>query len=158
MRRATLTILLSLWFPILALGQASQESWDNLKELRPGQEIQVVDPHMKTLNGAFVSSSHDALTLRVGNDEVSVPRPDVTRVSVRHTSKRLRNTLIGMGIGAAGGLGAGFKLMERETGYAGAVVGTAAFFAAVGAGVGAVIPARTRTIYRASQGPAQARR
>jgi len=53
-----------------------------------------------------------------------------------------------LGIGAAGGVAAGVGLMERETGYAGAVAGTTVLFAAVGAGVGAAFPG-SRTIYRA---------
>jgi len=35
------------------LAESSQNNWDNLKQLRPGQKIEVVDSSMKTLRGAF---------------------------------------------------------------------------------------------------------
>jgi hypothetical protein len=134
----------------MALGQARHDSWDNLKELRPGQKIQVVDVQMKTLNGQFVSFSEDAITLRIRSDEVSVPRPDVVRVSVRDTSHRTRNMLLGAGIagGAALALGIPIAVINSNEGSS-----CAACFAAIGAGFGGgaalgAIPG-SRTIYRA---------
>jgi hypothetical protein len=133
----------------LALGQASQESWDNLKQLRTGQKIQVVDIHMKTLNGAFLSFSAEALGLRVAKGEVSVSRPDVVRVSVRDTSKRMRNMLLGAGIagGVALAVGIPIAVTNSNEGNTCAVcfAGIAAGFGG-GAALGA-IPG-SRTIYR----------
>ena len=151
MRQARWVVLFLFTFPFTALGQALQDSWHNLEQLQRGQRIQVVDVHMKTLNGEFVRLSQDTFTLRVKKGEVTIGRLDVIRVSTRDTSKRLRNTLIGLGIGSAGGLALGFGIMERETGFAGAVAGTAVFFGGVGAGVGALIPPRTQTIFRAKR-------
>jgi len=154
MRRLMHTLLLMSFLavaPPLALPQGTQDSWRNLSQLRVGQKIQVVDMNLRSLKGVFVSYSEEAISLRTDKGEVGVRRDDVFRVALREGSKRTRNTLIGMGIGAAGGLAAGFGLMERETGYAGAVAGTVALFAGIGAGIGAAFPAGTQAIYRAPQ-------
>ena len=148
MKKTAMLLLLCVVPLGLRARDAGHDSWENLKQLQPGQRIEVVDMKLKSVKGTFVSFSAEAISLRVMSDEVSVKRPDVMRVSLRENSKRTRNLLIGLGIGAAGGLAAGVGLMERETGYAGAVAGTTVLFAAVGAGVGAAFPG-SRTIYRA---------
>jgi hypothetical protein len=148
MTRVTLGILLALLACVGAWAQGPADSWDNLKQLRVGQKIEVVEVNLKSLKGTFTSFSEEAISLRTDGGEVGVRRDDVFRVTLREGSKRLRNTLIGMGIGAAGGVAAGVGLMERETGYAGAVAGTVALFAGIGAGIGAAFPG-SRTIYRA---------
>ena len=147
MQRITWAMFLLVLLPGLGLAQTGQASWDNLSQLRAGQKIEVVDMKLKSLKGTFVSFSEEAISLRVKESEVAVPRPDVLRVSLRENSKRTRNLLIGLGIGAAGGLAAGVGLMEREPGYAGAVAGTAVLGAVVGAGLGAPFPGY-QTIYR----------
>ena len=147
MRRIIGSVLVMLLLPLLASAQDARNSWNNLKQLRAGQEIEVVDMKLKSLKGTFTSFSEEAISLRSDGGEVGVRRDDVFRVTLREGSKRLRNTLIGMGIGAAGGVAAGVGLMERETGYAGAVAGTTVLFAVVGAGLGAPFPGY-QTIYR----------
>jgi hypothetical protein len=78
--------------------QNSKGNWDNLRQLRPGQKIEVVDSSMKTLKGTFVSVSDEAISLQAGKNEQSVERAKVVRVSVRDTSHRTRNMLLGSGI------------------------------------------------------------
>jgi len=53
---------------------------------------------MKSHRGPFVSISEEAITLQVGKSEESVLRANVVRVSVRDTSHRKRNMLLGSGI------------------------------------------------------------
>ena len=148
-------MLLLVLGPRFGVAQSSQNDWDNLKELRPGQRIQVVDVHMKTLNGAFVSFSDEAMTLRVGKGEVSVPRTDVTRVSLR--AHRTRNMLLGSGILGGAALAVGIPLAvinSNEGNSCGAcVAGIAAGFGG-GAALGA-LPGN-RTIYRANAVPGRA--
>ena len=98
MKRVIETLLLLLLVPGFSLAQSSQNNWDNLKQLRPGQKIEVVDSSMKTLKGAFVSFSDEAISLQAGKGEESVVRANVARVSVRDTSHRKRNMLLGSGI------------------------------------------------------------
>jgi hypothetical protein len=158
MAKAILGIVLPLLACVGGWAQGPVDSWDNLKELRVAQKIEVVDMNLKSVKGTFVRQSAEAITLRTDNAEVAIARGDVLRVSSREGSKRMRNALIGVGVGTAAGLAAGFGLMERETGYAGAVAGTAVLGAGVGAGVGAVLPVGTRTIYRAPQRRPEAQR
>jgi hypothetical protein len=131
--------------------------WNNLQQLRAGQRIEVVDTNLKKYKGTFLSFSEEAISLRVGKDEVGVQREDVFRVSLRGKSKRLRNALIGMAIGAGAGVAAaeisirasepGF-FSERDFWQVPYVVLVSAGIA-VGAGVGAAFPPGYQTIYRA---------
>ena len=131
--------------------------WNNLQQLRVGDKVEVVRTDLSKHKGTFLSFSDEAISLRVKKEEVGVQREDVFRVSLREKSKRLRNALIGMAIGA--GAGAALAAAEnsaqandpgpgpdlRSIAYAVLVpVG-----GAVGAGVGAAFPPGYQTIYRA---------
>ncbi len=156
MRRALSAILPLLLFPIVTTAQTAEGSWENLNQLRVGQKIEVVDTNLKKLKGTFLSFSDEAISLRVKKEEVAVQREDVFRVSLREKSKRLRNVLIGMAIGAGAGVAAAeifvrtdqpiarFRGEYRSIAYVVLVpVGLG-----VGAAVGAAIPGY-QTIYRA---------
>jgi hypothetical protein len=149
MRRVIETLLLLLMMPGFGWTQSSQNNWDNLKQLRPGQKIEVVDSSMKTLKGTFVSVSEEAISLRAGKSEKSVLRANVARVGVRDTSHRRRNMLLGAGI--AGGLalisaGLGLAYSSNE----GKVCGYCVVAIVAGFGGGAALGAfpGSRTIYR----------
>lgn len=160
MRRLIWGLILSFLLPGLGFGQTAQDSWDNLKQLQPGQKIEVVDMNLKSFKGTFVDVSGEAVTLRVKNDKVSVERENVLRVGDREHSKRLRNALLGGAIGAGVGLAAN-ELAARKaqpiSEYRGEyrAIGAAILVpigAGVGAGAGAGIPSY-QTIYRARKKP-----
>jgi len=156
MKIATSVLVFLLVAPLFVLGQSAQDSWDNLKQLRSGQKIQVVDSSMKTLKGDFVSVSDEGIALRAGKKEQTVPRDKVIRVSVRDTSHRTRNMLIGMGAGAGAGLAAGYGIDEgvRHVSGEGGSYLYMPILAAAGAGLGALVggvPAGWRTIYRVTK-------
>ena len=141
----------------LAQAQDPQQSWNNLRILRVGERIQVVEQNLRSHAGAFLSFSEETITFQSGNVPVMVQRRDVFRVSAPRRSKRLRNTLVGLGIGAGFGFVLGMADCERATDMNckasdRAVVGAAVALAygGIGAGVGALIPQRT-TIYRAER-------
>ena len=98
MRRINHALLLLLFVPVSGVSQSSQHDWENLKELHPGQKIEVIDNGMKSFRGPFVSVSGEAITLQVGKNQESIERANVVRVSVRDTSHRTRNMLLGAGI------------------------------------------------------------
>ncbi|MCH8947858.1 MAG: hypothetical protein IH789_09570 [Acidobacteria bacterium] len=121
-----------------------------------GQKIEVVDTNLKKLKGTFLSFSEEAISLRVKKQEVAVQREDVFRVSLRKKSKRLRNVLIGLAIGA----GAGAALAAADSARASdpglgpdlrfiAYAILVPVGGAVGAGIGAAFPPGYQTIYRA---------
>ena len=98
MRKAILVLVFLLLVPAFALAQSAKDSWGNLKQLRAGQKIEVVDTSMKSLRGPLVSVSEEAITLRVGKSQECIERAKVVRVSVRDNSHRARNMLLGSGI------------------------------------------------------------
>ncbi len=153
MKRVIETLLILLLVPGFGWAKSAQNNWDDLKQLTPGQKIEVVDSKMKTLKGTFVSVSDEAISLQVGKSEESVTRANVVRVSVRDTSHRTRNMLLLAGVGAGAGLGAGFGIDEgvRHVSGEGGSYLFAPVLAATGAGLGALaggLPAGSRTIYR----------
>ena len=93
MRRITHTLVLLLFVPVFSPAQSPRNNWENLKELRPGQRIEVIDKSMKSFGGHFVSVSEEAITLKVGKTEESIERAKVVRVSVRDTSHRAYKTI-----------------------------------------------------------------
>ncbi len=173
MRKPLLGLVILFLAPALASSQAGnapdglwaaqpqaatdETGWSNLQQLRVGQKIEVVDTNLKKHKGTFLSFSEEAISLRVGKDEVGVQRRNVLRVSLREKSKRLRNALIGLAIGAGAGVAAAeifartdqpiarFRGEYRSIAYVVLVpVGIG-----VGAGIGAAFPPGYQTIYRA---------
>jgi hypothetical protein len=130
---------------------AQSAGWPAVAALTPGTEIRVdtAARKMRGVQGLLRSVSDDALIFtpskKGSQGEVTIPRQDVTRLSVKKQSHRTRNTLIGAGIGGAAGLGIG--LASRCDGKFvcpvsdGAITGGgAAAGAVVGAIIGALMP------------------
>lgn len=144
-------IFFAVFFPLLAAGQASQDSWDSLKQLQVGQKIEVVDMSLRSVKGSFTGVSDAAISIHTGGTEVSLERAKVLRVSARG-GKRGRNALIGLAIGAAAGaaIGAaqGRKTLSLSKGQEVAL--DILICGGIGAGVGAAFPG-SRTIYRAEK-------
>jgi len=152
MKRVTETLLLLLMVPGFGLAQSSQNNWDNLKQLRPGQKTEVVDSSMKSLRGPFVSVSEEAITLQVGKSQESIERAKVVRVSVRDTSHRTRNMLLGSGI--LGGIAlAAAAVPLGASSNEGNSCGVCVVAIAAGFGGGAAFGAipGSRTVYRAKK-------
>ena len=91
---------LALAFPACASGQ----SWDSVRSLRSGEQIRIVDTDGTEHKGTVASVSADAISLTAHDHEESIERARVRKVKVRSGSRRLRNTLIGVGVGLAVGL------------------------------------------------------
>jgi hypothetical protein len=143
-----------LLVPAFALAQSAKDSWDNLKQLASGQQIQIVLNDAKSYSGQFQSVSDDGIVLRLGKDSQTFKRQSVLRVSTKGASHRARNALIGAGVGAGVGA-AGFGACNyREVipcGGTGAASG-AVILAPVGAVVGVVMPTGGwHDIYRATK-------
>jgi hypothetical protein len=133
-----------------APAQDAEQSWDNLQALRAGERVQVVDQTLRSREGAFVRASADAIIVRVGQNEETIPRVDVLRVTSRERSKRGRNVLIGLAIGAGVGAGVGLGVLAATGGsdFPGEVLGpSVGVGAAAGAGLGAALPGHA-TLYR----------
>jgi hypothetical protein len=154
MNRVIVFSLGVLMLGIPAAAPAQEESWGNLRGLRAGEKIQVVEQNLKSQDGTFVGVSDEAITFRMIQDEVSVQRADVLRVSSREGMGRGKHTLIGLAIGAGGGLAVGLGLGSLFT-ESNEGLKNGAFLPAfvglgtgIGAGIGAALPASRPIIYR----------
>jgi hypothetical protein len=153
----SLLLVATIFSISLSAQEPGEHSWGNLQQLRVGQKIEVVDTNLKKYKGTFLSFSEEAISLRVKKQEVGVQRPNVLRVSLRGKSKRLRNALIGMAIGAGAGVAlaaAGNSAQANDPGLGPDLRALAYAIlvpvgGAVGAGIGAAVPPGYQTIYRA---------
>jgi hypothetical protein len=150
--RKILFLILTLAMPCTLFAQTDLASWANLSALQPGHKIEVLDTTSKKHSGTFVNVSDAAITLKEGGGEKSIAKQDVRSVKMTDGKRRLRHTLIGLGIGA--GAGAAITAAGWENnGFlggkgAGAAVG-AIIGGVTGTVVGALLPANS-TVYRVS--------
>ncbi len=145
LRACAILALLACGVPVRA------QSWDALRELRPGDQVKILDAAGNENKGAFAAFANDSVSVRSGRGSVvAVERARVHRVQVRSRSRRVRNALIGAAIGVAVGVAVDQTLgayLRNETGESGRAVTYIAPIALFGA-VAAAMPAY-RTIYRA---------
>ena len=158
--RFCLVLVFVLALPAALCAQKQQGSWSDLRGLKVGQGIEVIEASMKRHGGQFVSVSDDVLTLQEKGSDVSVKREDIVRVSTASGARRGEHAVIGLVVGGLVGAAIG-AASGSSTGFLGgssrgltALVGIA-IGAPSGAAVGATIPAHA-TIYRAA--PAAAAR
>jgi hypothetical protein len=143
--RTRLIILLFLGLPAALRAQKQQGSWSDLRGLKVGQGLEVIESSMKHHGGEFVSVSDDVLTLQEKGSDVSVKREDIVRVSTASGARRGEHAAIGLVVGAAGGAGIGAAAGSGSKGWGGLSEGVGALVgiaigATSGAIVGAVIP------------------
>ncbi len=128
-------------FSGLMCGQPAHD-WANLGHtpaISAGAEIQVRTTGNKRYRGQFKAADEDALVMIVANDEQRLPHATVSRVSVKKPGHRLRNLLMGLGIGAAAGLSLGAIADARCTGKC--IEGTTPLGKEVGTPLGLLIGA-----------------
>ena len=152
--RFSLVLVFVLALPAALCAQKQQGSWSDLRGLRVGQGIVVIESSMKHHDGEFISVTDEALTLQENGSDVSVKREDVVRVSTASGARRGEHAVIGLVVGGLAGAGIGAAAGSRSRGWVGLSEGVGALVgvaigATSGAIVGAVIPAHT-TIYRAA--------
>src|SRR5262245_11514979 len=153
--RAALVLCLALCVSDVAVGQTPESSWENLRQLTAGQNIQVVDIKLKSTKGKFVAFSEQTISLRRGQNELLFQRSDVLRVNAGGGG-RLKNALVGGTVGLLIGVLGGAVLdalddVDRTDPGSnnGKLAGTAVGLG-IGAGVGAIFPGY-HTIYRSQR-------
>ena len=151
------SLLLATMAAALAAGAAAQpakpiEQWANLNRLESGSEIRVVLAGGKTLRGFLQSVSPDSLAINATTSQEALSRQEIKVVSLKRPGHRGRNTLIGLAIGAGGGLATGAVIDHGDHGWF-ANFGKAVFTpigAIIGTVVGVAIPTGGwRVVYRA---------
>ncbi len=96
-------LLIALASVGLMLAAPVSRTWEDLGKLDSGALIEVVTSD-RAQQGEFISSSTESLTIRTNGGEQRFLRTEVMRVVSRRQSRRIRNALIGVGVGAAIGL------------------------------------------------------
>ena len=134
-------IMLIVAVALCAAKDGSGFSWENLSSLRTGDTIRV-DNGKQKVSGQLVAVTAEQITVQARDGETRFARSDVRRVHTRSASHRLRNTLIGLGVGAAVGAvlyGTIGQLFRNEGATTGGFLGLPM---AAGTAVGAALPAR----------------
>jgi hypothetical protein len=96
-------LLIALTSVGTVLAAPVSKTWESLSQIKPGTPIEVVT-NDRAEKGEFVSTSTESLTINTRGGEQRFLRPEVVRVVSRRQSRRMRNLLIGVGVGAAIGL------------------------------------------------------
>ena len=138
MKRTIRTLSLLLLVPGFSLAQSSQNNWDNLRELTPGQQVRIVLNDAKSYEGKFQGLSDDAIVVRLKTEDQTFERQNVLRVSRKRRPHRGRNALIGAGAGVVTLLtydATGCQDCNQAT-----KIGDTAVGALLGAAVGALVP------------------
>ena len=156
--RLCLVLVFVLGLPGALCAQKQQGSWSDLRGLRVGQGIIVIESSMEHHDGEFISVTDEVLTVQEKGSDVSVKREDVVRVLTASGARRGEHAVIGLVVGGLVGAGIGAAAGSRSKGWVGLAEGVGALVgvtigATGGAIVGAVIPAHT-TIYRAAHAAA----
>jgi hypothetical protein len=146
-------VLLALLSISVSDAKPPEESWDDLRQLRPGEAIEVLDARMKSHRGTFATYTQDTIVVHQNNTEQTFRREEVASVKRRSESRRGRNALVGLAIGAAGGLALG-AIRGKTYHEDGETPVFIAVWTPIGAGIGAVTGAALPTgggvtIYRA---------
>ena len=134
---ATLLVCLA---PALAEKQ-SVAAWPQAGTVAAGATVRV-DTAESRRTGTLESITDDSIRLRSKGQPLTIARAEVRRLYTQSGSRRLRNLLIGTGVGVAAGAvlyGTLGELFRNETGDA---PGLLFLPIAIGAGVGAAMPAR----------------
>ncbi|HEY1338485.1 MAG TPA: hypothetical protein VGF59_13300, partial [Bryobacteraceae bacterium] len=84
-------------------GAADRGSWDVVGSLPAGATIRVTDKADMQQKGTFVSAAADAIVLTTKSGQVRVDRINVRKIEAK-PGHRVRNALIGAGIGLAVGV------------------------------------------------------
>jgi hypothetical protein len=141
-------------FTVSATAQPAKPiaQWANLNPLENGSEIRVVLAGGRTVRGFLQSVGPDSLTINAATSQEALSRHDIKLVSLKRPGHRGRNTLIGLAIGAAGGLATGAAIDHgRDAWFPN--FGKAVFTpigAIIGTVVGVAIPTGGwRVVYRA---------
>ena len=155
MRYLVLTVLALALVPAASSPQGRKDNWENLKQLQPGHKIRVVDTDLKSWDGSLVSVSDEAIAIREKRkqQEITVERAKVFRVTDLQRSRRGRNALIGLLIGGAIGVPIGAAKSSDVPPSVGALI-MFGWLGGAGAAVGALVPCHP-TIYRLQRGPAK---
>jgi hypothetical protein len=97
--------------------QAQTGSWANLSQLAPGTETRVTLSGGRTLRGSVQTVTSDSLAINAAKSQEKLSRTEIKKVETKRPGHRGRNALIGLGIGAGGGLAIGAGIDSGDHGW-----------------------------------------
>ena len=143
MKSALVVLIVTLAAPSQSIAQQSDNAgWLQVRQLTVGDSVRVVlGDGMR--EGVFQIADDESITLTLTGNNQSVRRDSIRRLLVARGSHRKRNVLLGFAIGGVTG-GLVVALRCRGDGPGCNEVAPAYFYplAGVGAGIGALLPAR----------------
>ena len=151
-----LAFLIALLTPISAFAAGDRTSWQNLSGVSSGQPLKVRRSNGATVTGNFSSVSADSLHLLVNQQDMTIPRGEVSQVQ-RQSSGRHKAMWLGLAIGGGAGAGIGAGVAEGVSNTSGgdfanlkpAIIGVvAAAGALAGLAIGSVLDGRRNAIYK----------
>jgi hypothetical protein len=119
-----------------ATAQTLESKWDTLKMLTPGTEVRVASANAKPIQGSLESVTDNDLVLRQAGGQTSLGRAQILSVSVKGKDHRLRNAMIGLGVGTAAGLSIGYGIGHAQANHCSNKGG---WFCGLDEGVGTVV-------------------
>ena len=132
-------------FPQSSALPHKKADWNKVTSLARAAEVRVELSDSRLVSGGVLSVTEDSLAVNSASGQETFTRRQVLRVSVRKPSRRGRNMLIGLAMGAGAGVGLGAAAVSQQNcsifcdnRIDAAAVGISTF---VGAGIGAVIAA-----------------
>jgi hypothetical protein len=135
MYQSTCVFLLLL---CLATGQitAAPSDWAVVEQLTAGQRIEASLSTGSSVKGKVDHVTPASVFIERRGKTIEVKRVDVARLYRWKAGAGAKWALIGAAIGAGAGGALGAVILERESGFGGAMAGTIALCGAIGAGVG----------------------
>jgi hypothetical protein len=129
----------------LGIAAAQQPEWDNVKRIAKDTEIRVSlfgsnGSDGKSYRGQLQSATDDSLMMVAASSQETLARAQIKKVSTKKKGHRLRNTLIGAGVGVAAGAVIGVASNQDEGFLAIATEVLTPVGAVLGAAIGAAIP------------------
>lgn len=141
----------------LSTGQilAAPTDWAVVEQLAAGQRIEAELSTGKTVKGKVDHVTPASVFIERRGKPIEVKRGEVARLYRWKAGTGAKWAMIGAAIGAGAGGALGGVILERESGFGGAMAGTVALCGAIGAGLGYLIRGgKSVLIYSA---PARAR-
>jgi hypothetical protein len=138
----------------LLASQLCAASWQDVQALAHGAKVEVTRKTGPPVSGSVGTVSADSISVVTKQQEVSVPRADISRVIARRKGRaKWIGLTIGAGAGAGIGAAVGARLANESAGdidiKAASVAGVAAAGALIGLAIGATLDSRHSTIYSA---------
>jgi hypothetical protein len=153
--RGSVALLVIATVAIPARASVDLTSWDNVRQLAAGEQIEIVRKQAEAVKGQVVRVTNDAVTVQTPAGELTAPRSEI--IVLRRARVGRKATWIGAGFGGGAGaligVGAGEALANESGGdfrnlKPAIAVGCAAVGALVGALIGFGIGNRHAVVYR----------